>query len=95
MQKVENKRAHVVLPADVIASIDNLVGKRGRSASLASVAREEIQRRQQRSVLRKAVGAWKDRDHPELQHGSSAWVRQMRAASEALEPRVQPRRGRD
>ena len=49
---------------DVVADIDKLVGKRGRSAFLTEVARDEIQRRRQRNALRKAVGAWKDEDHP-------------------------------
>ena len=61
-----SRRAHVVLPLEVIAGIDKLVGKRSRSAFLAEVARDEIQRRQQRNALRDAKGAWKDEDHPEL-----------------------------
>ena len=40
------------------------VGKRGRSAFLTEVARDEIQRRQQRNALHAAKGAWKDEDHP-------------------------------
>jgi Arc/MetJ-type ribon-helix-helix transcriptional regulator len=79
--KVPAKRAHVILPEDVIAGIDRLVGKRGRSAFLAEVAREEIQRRQQREALKAAAGSWKDKDHPELKGGSAAWVRKMRAES--------------
>src|ERR1035441_4317325 len=46
--KAPAKRAHVILPEDVVAGIDSLFGKRGRSAFLAEVAREEIQRRRQR-----------------------------------------------
>jgi hypothetical protein len=49
--KALTRRAHVILPEDVVAGIDRLVGKRGRSAFLADVAREEIQRRQQREAL--------------------------------------------
>ena len=93
--KTMTKRAHVILPVDVVAGIDKLVGKRGRSAFLAEVAREEIQRREQRSALRKAAGAWKDKDHPELKQGSAAWVRQMRAESETRFQRIQQRRDRD
>jgi hypothetical protein len=40
--KALTKRARVILPEDVVAGIDRLVGKRGRSAFLAEVAREEI-----------------------------------------------------
>lgn len=77
-----SRRAHVILPVDLVADIDKLVGKRGRSAFLTEVAREEIQRRQQRNALHDASGAWKDDDHPELTDGSAAWVRQMRSESE-------------
>jgi hypothetical protein len=92
--KGATKRTHIILPMDVVADIDKLVGKRGRSAFLTEVARDEILRRQQRNALRKSAGAWKDADHPELQPGSAAWVRQMRAESEARFQRLQRRRDR-
>lgn len=82
MQKSLTRRAHVILPVDVVADIDKLVGKRGRSAFITEVVRDEIQRRQQRNALRAAKGAWKDEDHPELKDGAAAWVRQMRSESE-------------
>lgn len=80
MTKILHRRAHVVLPVDVVAAIDKLVGKRGRSAFLTEVAKREIMIRRQREALRQAVGAWKDEDHPELAHGAAEWVRQLRAA---------------
>lgn len=90
-----SKRAHVILPVDVIAEIDKLVGKRGRSAFLTEVARDEIMRRQQRDALRKSAGAWKDEDHPELKGGSAAWVRQMRAESDGRFEQIQQHRDGD
>ena len=72
------KRAHVILPLDVVADIDKLVGKRGRSAFLTELARREIKIRRQREVLLETAGAWKAEDHPELAQGAVAWVRQMR-----------------
>lgn len=87
-------RAHVVLPVDLVAAIDELVGKRGRSAFLTDVAREEIQRRQQRGALRAAAGAWKDKDHPELKDGAAAWVRGMRSESETRFKKIGHRRTR-
>jgi hypothetical protein len=82
VSKQLSRRARVVLPADEVADIDKLVGKRGRSAFLTEVARDEIQRRQQRDSLREAKGAWKDADHPELKDGAVAWVGRMRSESE-------------
>jgi Arc/MetJ-type ribon-helix-helix transcriptional regulator len=88
------RRAHVILPVDVIADIDQLVGKRGRSAFLTEVARDEIQRLQQRNALRAAKGAWKDEDHPELKDGVAAWVSQMRAESETRFQEIEQQRNR-
>ena len=90
--KSVSRRAHVVLPIEIIADIDKLVGKRGRSAFLAEVARDEIQRRKQRNALRAAKGAWKDEDHPELKDGAAAWVNQMRAESEPRFQAIEKRR---
>ena len=84
-----SKRAHVILPIELVADIDKLVGKRGRSAFLAEVARDEIMRRQQRLALQASAGAWKDEDHPELKGGSAAWVRQMRSESERRFEQIQ------
>ena len=94
MSKNLTRRAHVVLPIEVVAEIDKLVGKRGRSAFLAEVARDEIQRRHQRNALRAAKGAWKDADHPELKDGATAWVSQMRAESDARFREIEQRHDR-
>jgi hypothetical protein len=74
-----SRRAHVILPVDVVDEIDKLVGKRGRSAFLAELAQREIKLRRQREVLRETAGAWNASDHPELAQGAAAWVRQIRA----------------
>ena len=79
----------MILPVGIVAAIDKLVGKRGRSAFLAEVAADEIQRLQQRNALRKSAGAWKDEDHAELAQGSAAWVQRMRAESEERFQRIQ------
>jgi hypothetical protein len=51
-----NRRAHVILPIDVVADMDKLVGKRGRSAFLTELAQREIKIRHQREVLRETAG---------------------------------------
>jgi RHH-type rel operon transcriptional repressor/antitoxin RelB len=43
-----------------------------------SIPSREVRRRLQLKALRQAVGAWKDKDHPELKHGAAAWVRKLR-----------------
>jgi hypothetical protein len=69
-----NRRAHIILPADVVADIDKLVGERGRSAFLTELARREITLRRQREVLRETAGAWKAEDHPELAEGARGYA---------------------
>jgi hypothetical protein len=76
------KRAHIILPEDLLAEVDRLVGERGRSAFLAEVLQREIQRRKLLSALREARGSWKSEDHPELQEGSDAFVERLRAENE-------------
>jgi hypothetical protein len=79
VQKNLSRRAHVILPVDVVADIDKIVGKRGRSAFLTELAKREIKIRHQREVLGEIAGAWKSEDHPELAQGAAAWIRQIRA----------------
>jgi hypothetical protein len=79
---------------DLVAAIDKLVGKRGRSAFLAELARNEVQRLQQREALREATGAWKDEDHPELAQGAAAWVRKMRDLDNRRFEELERRRGK-
>ena len=63
MSKTLSRRAHVILPVDVVDNIDQ----------------REIKLRLQRQALRESAGAWKPEDHPELANGSAAWVRQIRS----------------
>jgi hypothetical protein len=71
-------RAHIVLPQELIAEIDSLVGPRGRSAFLVETARAELRRRRLLSFLRDDQPAWNEKDHPELALGTGAWVRRVR-----------------
>jgi hypothetical protein len=59
-------RTHIILPSDVLQEIDALVGKRGRSAFLAEIARQEVRRRRLLAFLDRREPAWKSKDHPEL-----------------------------
>ena len=78
-----SRRAHVLLPEDLVKEIDSLVGPRGRSAFLVDTARNEVRRQKLLKFLENDTPAWKDKDHPELQQGAARWVRKLRAESEA------------
>ena len=75
-------RTHVILPSEVVREIDALVGKRGRSAFLAEVARQEVARRKLLAILDRPGPVWRSEDHPELKHGAAAWVSKMRREEE-------------
>jgi hypothetical protein len=72
------KRTHIVIPQQLAAEIDSLVGKRGRSAFLTQAAEKELMRLRQIKALESATGSWKDKDHPELREGAAKWVKKLR-----------------
>ena len=76
---MENTRTHVILPGELLAAIDGLVGKRGRSSFLAEAAWHEIKRQRLLKLLQRSEPIWKPEDHPELQEGAAAWVERMRS----------------
>jgi Arc/MetJ-type ribon-helix-helix transcriptional regulator len=71
------KRAHIVLPDDLLADIDALVGPRGRSAFLTEVIRDAVNRRRLLKFLNSDEPILKE-DYPEFRDGAEAWVRKMR-----------------
>lgn len=75
---MKTKRAHVLLPADLIREIDAIVGPRGRSAFLVETAREAVRRKKLLRFLESDAPVWEDADHPELSRGAGAWVRHLR-----------------
>jgi hypothetical protein len=80
---------------DVVADIDRLVGKRGRSAFLTELAQREIKLRRQREALKESAGAWKAEDHPELAQGAAAWISQMRSLDSQRLDELERRRGKE
>jgi metal-responsive CopG/Arc/MetJ family transcriptional regulator len=80
--KTEIVRTHVVIPQELVAEIDRVVGKRERSRFLTQAASKELMRRRQLAALEQATGAWPDESHPELKRGSAAFVRKLRRESE-------------
>lgn len=77
-----NKRTHIVLPADVIAGIDEFVGKRGRSKFLGDLASREVRRLRLLKVLDELASGPKPKPDLRFKNGSAAWVSKMRLESE-------------
>jgi hypothetical protein len=85
---MSTKRAHVLVPEDLLQEIDALVGPRGRSSFLVETARREVRRQKLLHFLEgENEPVWKSKDHPELAAGAAGWVRKLRAESEARNPR--------
>lgn len=89
---MERTRTHIVLSSDLIAGLDKLVGKRGRSRLINEVLSRELLRLEQLESFQRAVGAWKDKAHPEWKRGSATWVRRLRKESERRAPKVHLRK---
>ncbi len=83
------RRAHILLPQELVGEIDAIVGPRKRSAFLVETARAEIRRRRLLQFLESAEPAWKDKDHPELAKGSVAWVRKLRQEGQTRSTRME------
>lgn len=78
-------RAHVVLPADLVESIDKAVGRRSRSRFLAEAAQEKLARLRRLAAFEKVAGSLKDAAIPGWETSESAadWVSASRRADDA------------
>ena len=76
-----SRRAHILLPQELVEEIDAAVGPRGRSAFLVETARAELRKRALLEFLRDPEPAWKEENHPELAGGVYEWVRSLREES--------------
>jgi hypothetical protein len=83
MKPKRTKRAHILLPEDLVREIDSIAGHRGRSAFLVETAREAVRRRKLLRFLENDSAYWKDQDHPELAKGAASWVKKLRRQSES------------
>jgi predicted transcriptional regulator len=72
---------NLMLPADLVAEIDELAGPRNRSRFIEEAARAKLKREQLRVALERSAGAWKAEDYPEFATSEMVveWVRKIRA----------------
>jgi hypothetical protein len=78
-------RTHIVIPKDLVASIDRLVGRRRRSEFLVEAAAEKLARLHRAEVLERAAGSLADVDIPgwETSEAAEEWVRAGRRMDDA------------
>ncbi|MCL5962211.1 MAG: ribbon-helix-helix domain-containing protein [Chloroflexi bacterium] len=80
----ETLRTHVVIPRQLIESIDEFVGRRRRSKFMADAVREKLARVRLARAAEKAAGSLADVDIPGWENSESAaqWVRSCRREDE-------------
>jgi hypothetical protein len=74
------RRVHVLLPDELIESVDALVGQRRRSQFIAETVAEELRRRRLSAALEQMAGSLADVDIPgwETPEAAAEWVRALR-----------------
>src|SRR2546422_2799886 len=83
-------RTHIVLPDDLVAGVDELVGKRKRSEFIADAARQKLRQEQQLKAIREGAGAIDLSQHPEWATREKAveWVRALRRIPSSYDKRL-------
>ena len=74
--------ARIVLPADLLQEIDELVGIGARTEFIAGVARREVHRLRLLQFLGEKPPGWDLAQHPELNGGAAQWVESIRRDEE-------------
>ena len=81
------KQANFLLPEDLVEELKKTVSKRQQSKVVAEALRKELKRLNLRKALEESFGAWKDKNHPELEKGTEAFVRALRRSTRLTRPR--------
>lgn len=76
------RRAHIILPAQLVEEIDCMVGRRRRSGFIAQAIETELMRLRQLAAIEQAAESWKQQNHPELAQGAAHWVSRLRQESD-------------
>lgn len=82
----QTARAHVVMPAELIKEIDEVVGGRNRSRFVAEAAAEKLARLKRLRAFEKFAGFIQDGEVPEWDTKESTieWVRALRRSGRQI-----------
>ncbi len=77
-------RTHVILPEDLVKSVDDLAGKGKRSQFIEEAIREKVRIDTLRAALKATAGAFSAEDHPhwDTPEKVASWVRESRRESD-------------
>ena len=80
----EHARAHVLLPPELLAEVDRLVGPRRRSQFFVEAVSEKVARLKLSEVAQRAAGSLVDADTPfwGTPEAASRWVHETRRADD-------------
>ena len=78
------RRVHIVVPETLTDELDELIGKRGRSAFVANLIKRELRRRKFERALELAKGVISDAAYPEWKD-SVKWVDDLRAEDNRIQ----------
>jgi hypothetical protein len=70
---------HIVLDDDLVAELDERVGRRGRSAFIARAVARELEAERRWQLVQSAIGSIRDGGH-EWDEDPAAWVARQRRA---------------
>ncbi|MBI3977554.1 MAG: hypothetical protein HY331_05135 [Chloroflexi bacterium] len=76
---------HVVIPRELVESVDQLVGRRGRNKFFAEAIENKLARLRLARIARSAAGSLAQTEIPGWESGEAAaeWVRASRQADDA------------
>jgi metal-responsive CopG/Arc/MetJ family transcriptional regulator len=77
-------RTHVILPEDLVKSVDDLAGKGKRSQFIEEAIREKVRIDTLLAALEATAGAFSAKDHPhwDTPEKVASWVRESRRESD-------------
>ena len=84
--EAKQRRAHIVMSAELIAEIDAQVGPRRRSRFIEDAVTEKLRRQRRVEAFDRVVGSLKDVDIPgwETPETAAQWVHDLRRHPEKL-----------
>lgn len=75
------KQANFLLPEDLLKDLRKTVSSRQQSKVVTDALRKELKRLKLEKALETSFGAWKDKDHPEMRDGATAYVAKIRKSA--------------
>ena len=84
MGSPKKSRLNISFPPEVLEELKKFVPSGERSQLIVQATQQELKKRKLLLALKKAAGAWKDENHPELKTVDDIhrWLDQLRAPTE-------------